>query len=139
MNKNYGSILGGTDDEITLTFNTVGLSNGEEHNAVLLINTNDVENPEFNIPITLKVGLDGVEETVAQIASVYPNPASSQVTLDGDNLSAVAIYNVAGQLVRIEQLGGVNTITLDLESGVYFFSIYDNNGNNSVQRVVIVK
>ena len=139
MNKNNGSILGGNDDEITLTFNTVGLSNGEEHNAVLLINTNDVENPEFNIPITLKVGVDGVEETVAQLASIYPNPASSQVTLDGDNLSAVAIYNVAGQLVRIEQLGGVNTLNLDLEAGVYFFSIYDNNGNNSVQRVVIVK
>ena len=139
MNKNYGSILGGNDEEITLTFNTVGLSNGEEHNAVLLINTNDVENPEFNIPITLKVGVNGVEETVAQLASIYPNPASSQVTLDGDNLSAVAIYNVAGQLVRIEQLGGVNTLNLDLEAGVYFFSIYDNNGNNSVQRVVIVK
>lgn len=140
MNKNYGSILGGSNDEITLTFNTVGLSNGEEHNAVLLINTNDVENPEFNIPITLKVGVDGVEETVNQLASVYPNPASSSITLEGDNLNAVAIYNVAGQLVSIEKLGKVsNTLTLDLESGVYFFSIYDNNGHNSVQRVVIVK
>ena len=140
MNKNYGSILGGNDDEITLTFNTVGLSNGEKYHAVLLINTNDVENPEFNIPITLKVGVDGVEETVAQLASIYPNPASSTITLDGENLSAVAIYNVAGQLVRIEKLGSVsNTLTLDLEAGVYFFSVYDNNGNNSVQRVVIAK
>ncbi len=140
MNKNYGSILGGNDDEITLTFNTVGLSNGEKYHAVLLINTNDVENPEFNIPITLKVGVDGVEETVAQLASIYPNPASSTITLDGENLSAVVIYNVAGQLVRIEKLGSVsNTLTLDLEAGVYFFSVYDNNGNNSVQRVVIAK
>ena len=140
MDKYYGSIFSGTDDEITLTFNTISLSNGEEYNAVLLINTNDVENPEFSIPITLKVGDDGVEETVAQMASIYPNPVSSTVTLEGQNLSAVAIYNVAGQLVRIEKLGSVsNTLTLDLEAGVYFFSVYDNNGNNSVQRVVIVK
>lgn len=138
MNKNYGSILGGADDEITLTFSTIGLSNGEEHNAVLLINTSDVENPEFNIPITLKVGVDAVAETVAQIASIYPNPATTSVTLTGDNLSAVAIYNVAGQLVRVEKLSN-NTLSLDLEAGVYFFSVYDNNGNNSVQRVVITK
>ena len=98
MNKNYGSILGGNDDEITLTFNTVGLSNGEKYHAVLLINTNDVENPEFNIPITLKVGVDGVEETVAQLASIYPNPASSTITLDGENLSAVAIFSYTGTL-----------------------------------------
>jgi hypothetical protein len=140
MNKNYGSILGGNDDEITLTFNTVGLSNGEEYHANLLITTNDVENPEFNIPVTLKVGVDGVEETANQLASIYPNPATSQVTLEGENLNSVAIYNVAGQLVRVVKLDSmVNNIEMNVEAGVYFFSIYDNNGNNNVQRVVISK
>ena len=62
------------------------------------------------------------------------------VTLEGENLNSVAIYNVAGQLIRVEKLGGiVNNINMDVEAGVYFFSIYDNNGRNSVQRVVIVK
>ena len=140
MDKNYGSLLGGTEEEITFTFNTIGMNNGEEYNANLLITTNDVENPEFNIPVTLKVGVDGVEETANQLASIYPNPATSQITLEGDNLNSVAIYNVAGQLVRVVKLDSVNnTIDMDVESGVYFFSIYDNNGNNSVQRVVIVK
>ena len=140
MDKNYGSILGGADDEITLTLNTLGMSNGEVYNATMLINTNDVEHPEFNIPITLKVGVDAVNENAVQLASIYPNPASASVPLEGENLSTVAIYNVAGQLVRIEKLGSVvNTINLDVEAGVYFFSIYDNAGNNSVQRVVIVK
>ena len=83
---------------------------------------------------------DGVEETIAQLANVYPNPATSQVTLEGENLSAVAIYNVAGQLVRVVKLDSmVNNIDMNVEAGVYFFSIYDNNGNNSVQRVVITK
>lgn len=140
MDKNYGSLLGGTEEEITFTFNTIGMSNGEEYHANLLITTNDVENPEFNIPVTLKVGVDGVEETANQLASIYPNPATSQVTLEGENLNSVAIYNVAGQLVRVVKLNNmVNNIDMNVEAGVYFFSIYDNNGRNIVQRVVIVK
>jgi hypothetical protein len=138
VDKTEGAILGGNSETITLTLNSIGLPMGSNYSANLIINTNDEELPHVEIPVLLGI-TDGVEETVAQLASIYPNPATSSVTLEGDNLSAVAIYNVAGQLVRIEQLGGVNTITLDLESGVYFFSIYDNNGNNSVQRVVIVK
>jgi hypothetical protein len=140
MNKNNGSILGGANDEITLTFNTIGMSNGEFHNATLLINTNDAENPEFNIPITLKVGVNAVSENGEQLASIYPNPATSQVNLEGENLNSVAIYNVAGQLVRVVKLDNmVNSIDMNVEAGVYFFSIYDNNGRNSVQRVVIAK
>ena len=140
MDKNSGSLLGGSEDQITFTFNTIGMVNGEEYNANLLITTNDVENPEFNIPITLKVGPDAVAENGNQLASIYPNPATSMVTLEGENLNTVAIYNVAGQLLRIVKLNNmVNNIDMNVESGVYLFSIYDNNGNNSVQRVVITK
>ena len=140
MDKHFGSLLGGTEEEITFTFNTIGMNEGEEYHANLLITTNDVENPEFNIPVTLKVGIDGVEETANQLASIYPNPAASQVTLEGENLNSVAIYNVAGQLVRVVKLGNVvNNIEMNVEAGVYFFSVYDNNGRNSVQRVVITK
>ena len=140
MDKNSGSLLGGTEDVITFTLNTIGMTNGEEHNATLIITTNDAENPEFNIPVILKVGIDAVVETAEQLASVYPNPATSMVTLEGENLNSVAIYNVAGQLIRVVKLDNmINNIEMNVESGVYFFSIYDNNGNNSVQRVVIVK
>ena len=140
MDKHFGSLLGGTEEEITFTFNTIGMNEGEEYHANLLITTNDVENPEFNIPVTLHVGITGVEETANQLASIYPNPAASQVTLEGENLNSVAIYNVAGQLVRVVKLGNVvNNIEMNVEAGVYFFSVYDNNGRNSVQRVVITK
>ena len=131
--------MGGQSETLTLTLNSIGLDMGTTYNSTLIINTNDEENPQFLIPVTLAV-TDGVEETVNQFASIYPNPATSQVTLEGENLNSVAIYNVAGQLVRVEKLGKVNnTLSLDLESGVYFFSVYDNNGNNSVTRVVITK
>jgi hypothetical protein len=137
INKTEGSIMGGASETITLSLNSIGLAMGTSYNANLVINTNDAELPHVEIPVILDI-TDGVEETVNQMANIYPNPANSYVNIAGENLNSVAIYNVAGQLVRIEKISG-NTLSLDLEAGVYFFSVYDNNGRNSVQRVVIVK
>ncbi len=139
IDKTEGAIMGGASETITLSLNSIGLDMGTSYNANLIINTNDVNMEHIEIPVTLAV-TDGVEETVAQLANVYPNPATSMVTLEGENLNSVAIYNVAGQLVRVVKLDNmVNNIDMNVEAGVYFFSIYDNNGRNSVQRVVIVK
>jgi len=138
IDKNFGSIMGGASDVITLSLNSIGLTMGESYTANFIINTNDEELSHVEIPVTLAT--DGVEETANQLASIYPNPATSQVTLEGENLNSVAIYNVAGQLVRVVKFGNVvNNIEMNVEAGVYFFSVYDNNGRNSVQRVVIVK
>ena len=137
INKADGSIMGGASDELTVNVNSIGLSEGEVYNANLVIKSNDPENPMFEIPVTLQVGTDGVIET-ANAYNIYPNPATSMVTLEGENLNSVAIYNVAGQLVRVEKLNNVvNNINLDVEAGVYFFNIYDNNGNSTIQRVVV--
>ena len=139
MDKTEGAIMGGASETITLSLNSIGLEMGTQYNANLIINTNDEELPHVEIPVSLAV-TDGVVETTTQLANIYPNPATTSVNVKGENLNSVAIYNVAGQLVRVVKLDGVNTtINMDVESGVYFFSIYDNNGNNSVQRVVIVK
>ncbi|MBR7024299.1 MAG: T9SS type A sorting domain-containing protein [Bacteroidales bacterium] len=139
VDKTEGAIMGGQSETINLTLNSIGL-NDTRYEANLIINTNDQNMPHVEIPVVLTYDPTGVEETVSQLASIYPNPATTSVTLEGDNLNSVAIYNVAGQLVRVVKLDSVNnTINLDVEAGVYFFSVYDNNGNNSVQRVVIVK
>ena len=139
MDKTEGSVLGGQSETLTLTLNSIGLPMGTNYNSTLVINTNDEDLPIVEIPVALAV-TDGVVETANQLASIYPNPATSVVTLEGDNLNSVAIYNVAGQLVRVVKLDSmVNNIDMNVEAGVYFFSIYDNNGRNSVQRVVIVK
>ena len=139
IDKNYGSIMGGANDVITLSLNSIGLSE-LRYEANLVIKTNDEELAEVEIPVVLNYDPDAVEESTLQLASIYPNPAASQVTLEGDNLNSVAIYNVAGQLIRVVKLDSMsNNIEMNVEAGVYFFSIYDNNGRNSVQRVVIVK
>ncbi len=135
MDKNAGSLLGGTEEEITLSFNTIGLGEGEEYNANILIETNDAENLEFEIPITLQVGDNAVVEN-SSVYNIYPNPTTSKVTIDGENINSVAIYNVAGQLVRVQKLTS-NVLDMNVEAGVYFLNIIDNNGNSTVQRVVV--
>ncbi len=137
INKTEGAIMGGQSDVITLSLNTIGLDEGT-YEATLVINTNDEELPHVEIPVSLYADITALAENGAQIATIYPNPATTQVTLTGDNLSSLAIYNVTGQLVRVMKLD-TTTINLDLEAGVYFFSVYDMSGNNSVQRVVITK
>lgn len=137
INKADGSLMAGASDEIRLSVNSIGLSEGDEYNATLIINSNDPENPVFELPITLQVGYTGVIET-SNANVIYPNPSNGNVTVEAQG--TLAIYNVAGQLVRIVNLDSeINTIDMNVENGVYFFSIYDNNGNNTVSRVVVAK
>ena len=139
LDKSEGSIMGGQSEVLTLAFNSIGMEQGN-YEASLIINTNDAELPHVEIPVRLYVDLDAVAESNVKGYEIYPNPATTSVTLKGENLNCVAIYNVAGQLVRVVNLNDVvNTIEMNVEAGIYFFSIYDNNGGNNVQRVVITK
>lgn len=139
INKYEGAIMGGQSEDITLTLNSIGMAQGN-YEATLIINTNDAELAHVEIPVRLYVDIDAVSESNVNGYEIYPNPATTSVTLKGENLNSVAIYNVAGQLVRVVKLSDVvNTIEMNVEAGIYFFSIYDNNGGNSVQRVVITK
>ena len=140
LDKSEGSMpIGGTDN-LLVTINTFGLSDGSVYDAHVFFKTNDPQNPEVSIPLTLHVGLTGVADITNEMASVYPNPATNRVVVEGENLTAVAIYNLAGQLIRVERLDSViNTIEMNVEAGIYFFNIYDNNGRTGVQRVVISK
>lgn len=133
-----GAVLGGQTSDVTISLSSIGLSEGDVKQADIHVFTNDEEHPSFLIPLTLHVGITAVNENENTLCSVYPNPASSTITLQGENLSSVAVYNVAGQLVRIVKLDNVvNNINLDVEAGIYFLSVYDNAGNNSVSRLVV--
>ena len=65
---------------------------------------------------------DGVDETEQQILTFFPNPATDFVTLKGENLGTVRIYNVLGQKIdEIEAIGNETNInTTGYENGVYF-------------------
>lgn len=80
---------------------------------------------------------DLVGENNAVSLNIFPNPANDFVTVSGENLDNLEVYNAVGQLVMNINIQNENKINIaNLESGVYFFSIIDKNGNKVVKKVV---
>ena len=65
---------------------------------------------------------DNVEEAENQAFMLFPNPANDFVTLNGENLGMVRVYNTLGQKVDEFKANGneLRINTMGYESGVYF-------------------
>lgn len=65
---------------------------------------------------------DLVGQNDAQTVALYPNPANDFVTLSGENLGTVRIYNALGQKVDEFEANGseLRINTANYESGIYF-------------------
>ncbi len=135
LSKPEGQMAIGGLDQVTVNVNTIGLSAGDTYNANIMFVTNDPENPEVIIPLTLTVTGESIDETAVSAFNVYPNPTTGMVTVEGENISAIAIYSAAGQLINVVRDNRVDMSSF--ESGVYFFNIIDNANNTTVQRVVV--
>ena len=81
-----------------------------------------------------------VEEKPAEegFATIHPNPTIGQVTIMGQDLKTVEVFNTLGQQVSIAN-GNGERITLDirnLPAGIYFVNITDSEGRKCVKKVV---
>ena len=68
---------------------------------------------------------------------VYPNPTNGQVTILDDDLYAVEVYNLWGQVVLSRQERDASA-TLDLNplpSGLYVIRIIENDGSCILRQV----
>ena len=84
-----------------------------------------------------------VEETEAQEAvySIYPNPAKDYIVVSAamDANATITFINLAGQTVKSFNKNlttGENSISIDLESGVYFCTVNANGYNKTVKVLV---
>ena len=70
--------------------------------------------------------------------SIYPNPTNGNITVCGNNISMVEVYNLCGQkVVSVEKSANtVNVNMSELTTGVYMVKIVDGNGNATVNKVV---
>ena len=136
--KVYGTLQAGETATMDINMSTFGLKKGETYEAKLVV---DVANAEslFETPLTLYVWGENVNEILSNTYSIYPNPTTGMVTVEGENINFVAVYNSVGQLVKVVKTQS-NVVDMSAyENGVYFFNIVDNAGQNSVQRVVVAK
>ena len=135
LSKPEGQMAIGGADVVSVNLNTIGLSQGDVKEANIIFKTNDADHETVIIPLTLTVAGENVNEYAESAFNVYPNPTTGMVTVEGENISAIAIYTSAGQLVNIVRDNKVDMSSFG--TGVYFFNIIDSANNTTVQRVVV--
>lgn len=81
----------------------------------------------YMIDVTRTVG---VEEYTSETA-IYPNPATEMINISSDNqVQRVEIFNMQGQLVKV-QTGEVTSISVkDLANGLYTLKLTTDNGTS---------
>ena len=114
----------------------------KEQNAKSVAETKVVVTSDAGV-VEYIVSVDGELLNVTELSSkvtVYPNPANGSVRVEaGNGIESINVYNVLGTLVETVNANGktVNVNLSDYSDGVYFFSIRQNNGTVSNQRVVV--
>lgn len=112
-----------TDGQFTVTLIVTNSCGSDTVTKVIIINST--------------VGLDALS---LEGLSIYPNPASSEVTISITDAteSFVTVYSVTGSIL-INQQSFFNSTKINVENweaGVYFVKV-DNNGASSTQRIVV--
>ena len=84
-------------------------------------------------------GLD-VDENQTNGFHLYPNPADDKVTVEGDDISLIGIYDMVGcKLYDVEVTSKSVTIPSGaFPSGIYFVEVVYSNGRRVYQRLVVV-
>jgi len=82
------------------------------------------------------VSIEAVEETEGNGFTLWPNPTSGAVQIEGVEAEEVWVYNAWGQVVKKVQ--NSNDVSLEgLPQGVYLLRITDADGENHVARVMV--
>ena len=83
---------------------------------------------------------DALEETSGAALRIYPNPVGGQLTIEGEEMTDVAVYDLLGQqLIERHGLGETSQLVLsvdDLSAGLYLIKV---NGKQGVSTHYFVK
>ena len=87
--------------------------------------------------------VEGIESQFLRSFSLYPNPATDQVTLvldESTSATEVVLYNMAGQTVMVQKIADSQTTlpVRDLQSGIYFVAVRNGNSVLGIQKIVKV-
>lgn len=76
------------------------------------------------------VGIDEFSQTIG----VYPNPADNFVTISGNSLGKITIYNTSGQMVDEFY---TNDNTFKINTSVYKNGVYSIKADTDVTRIIV--
>jgi hypothetical protein len=73
------------------------------------------------------------------VFGIYPNPSSGEIYLTGSPIKAI-IFDLTGRLLFETSSISNDKLNVDfLSDGIYIIQLFDKNGKNSSQRLVIQK
>ena len=98
---------------------------------------------DYNFPVETNEAITsfrvlGVDEFDVSQISVYPNPASTVVTIASlSPIQTITVYDMQGRKVNVAQTSEQNTqVDISaLKSGVYFFAI-ENESGTVVKKII---
>ncbi|MBE9575090.1 T9SS type A sorting domain-containing protein [Flavobacterium proteolyticum] len=72
---------------------------------------------------------------------IFPNPVNDYLTIMSEyQISKIELFNVNGKFIKqlkiIENLNNFNVDLGDLMNGIYFIKIYDNEGENTIKKII---
>tara|TARA_R100000306_G_scaffold62249_1_gene67911 strand:+ start:2575 stop:3984 length:1410 start_codon:yes stop_codon:yes gene_type:complete len=78
----------------------------------------------------------GLEENIANLFNIYPNPTNGLLTINGSSaVSEITVYNNLGQLLfTSEEKNQVNLSALG--SGIYFLKISNEEGQTETKKII---
>lgn len=123
---------GETTDTITVT--------PSENTEYSLTATNAQECSKTS-SVTIVVSEEGISAANASNVRIYPNPAATQVIIEGSSVSNIKIYNMLGQLVVNKDASNNKTVIPleDYNNGSYILRIETKDGKTNVRSLVIKK
>ena len=81
-----------------------------------------------------------LDENENVVLSVYPNPASENIIVEGENIAGIQICNLLGGVVyETQQCNGNNVISTDgMGAGSYFVRVRMNDGKVVTKKIIVL-
>lgn len=90
--------------------------------------------------ISTHEGNVSVDEMAKETYHIYPNPVNDLLTIVGNDIKQVDVYNTMGQLLKsvVCEDSMVNINVEDLQNGMYIVNVIDKSGEISTRKVTVL-
>ena len=86
----------------------------------------------------LNVGVPDVD--IASTLKIWPNPAHDVVTVEGEGVCRVELYDMVGRLVAVKSAESESCCAVSvsqLPAGIYMMKVYTDTGVSQTRKVVV--
>ena len=102
--------------------------------------SSDAKGRAGGFKLTYSVGEpSGKREISNNLIAIYPNPATTEVNIEGNNLSHLSLYDITGRCITEAIIpSDIHTIdTSNLSKGTYIIKVIDTFGNCTTKKIEV--